>query len=144
MKKITILILAATLSCHALAEEKLSSIEAFKEQTAYQLMMCRIQTQIALGEVELGKTDSPWEKIGACLKAGRIETKKLFSPALAKVSKKPTAAKLLKDYYAAWITSFNGISPEPGERKMAYEQRQTSAEAKHDEIWNRFEIEAGF
>lgn len=144
MKNIIFAIAACACFGQSVAEEKLPPIEGFREMTVYQLMMCRIETKTALLKVEAGITNNPWEKIGACLKTGRVEAKKMFGPALAKVSKKPAASRLLEDYYAVWLTAFNGISPDANERKSAYEQRQALGDTKQEEAWNRFEIESGF
>lgn len=143
MKRIICVVAAYFWLGNALADGKLPPIESFRETTVYQLMMCRIETKTALLQAESGATNNPWEKINVCLKTGRSEAKKMFGPALAKVSKKPAASKLLKDYYAAWLTAFNGVSPDANERKIVYEQRQAHADTKQEEAWNRFEIESG-
>jgi hypothetical protein len=143
MKKILFIIAAHLCFGQSLAGDKLPPVAGFREATSYHLLICRIETQTALNEVKLGTIDSPWAKIGACLKTGRSEAKKFFGPALAKVSKKPAASNLLKDYYGSWLTALNGVMPEPGERKIDYERRQSAADTKSDEYWNRFEVEAG-
>jgi hypothetical protein len=143
MKRAISVIAACMFLGQSHAEDKLPPLEGFREATTYQLLICRIKTKTALNKVELGSSENAGAEIGACVKTGRSETKKFFGAALAKVSKKPAAAKLLKDYYGSWLTSLNGVMPEPGERKIDYERRQSAADTKSGEYWNRFEVEAG-
>jgi hypothetical protein len=139
-----LIILACTLVCAtglASAEPKASYVEKFHENTTAALLICRIQLKTALLKLELGD-QSGLDESAKCMRDRRAESKKSFSSALASLSKKPAAAKLLKEYYAVWLGAFNGMMPSSDERKISYEQRQTAAEAKADEAWNRFEIEA--
>jgi len=106
-------------------------------------MMCRIETQTAIAKVELGELSNAIPTIGTCIKKGREEVKKLYPAALAKVSKNPNATKILKDYYAAWLTSFDAVMPQSSDTKRGYQLRQESMDEKSDLLWNRFEIEAG-
>src|ERR1041385_5566460 len=143
MKKIICFSLTAICLIQARADEKLTAIEEFRETTVYQLMMCRIETKTAIMQIEAGTSDDAGKKIGTCIRNGLAEAKKAFPAALAKVSKKPGTAKLLKDYYAGWVAALNGVSPGVNELRVIYEQRQLQADAKQDEAWSRFEIEAG-
>lgn len=140
-------ILAATtlLSIFAIgqAEEKQTPTDAFRGATQYHILICKIKTQTELNKVELGESANAIEPIAACIKEGRAGAKKAYQPALSKVSKNPAAAKLLKDYYAAWLTSLEGVMPQPSETKLRYSQRLEASEAKYDEIWNRLAVEAG-
>jgi hypothetical protein len=139
MKTFAIMVGLATLCGQAAAQDKPAA--QFHEQAQYQMVMCTVKAKTALLKAELGDGD-PWADIGACLRAGRADVKKVFPKAVTSVTRNPAAAKLLKDYYAAWITTFNGIAPNPSERKTAYEQRQLAAETRNEELWNRFALEA--
>jgi hypothetical protein len=123
--------------------EKRTPIVEFRGTSQFHLLTCQIRAKTALIEVELGKIMEPYSPISACIKEGRDALKKLFPRANATVTKNPAASKLLKDYYAAWLSAIDGISPEATERKITYENWQGEAVRKTDEIWNRFEIEAG-
>lgn len=96
-----------------------------------------------LGELSELELSELYTTIDACQKKAKAEVKKLFPKANAAVANKPTASNLLKDYYAAWLSALDGITPDANERKVDYDNRQGEASRKADAIWNRFEIEAG-
>jgi len=83
-----------------------------------------------------------FDRVNECMESSRSLAKTLFPQALGTVSTKPEATKLLKEYYATWLTALNGVPPAIQERKTDYAQRQTLAEQKAEQAWNRFEIEA--
>jgi hypothetical protein len=124
------------------AEEKQTPTDAFRGQTQHQMLMCQTEEKIAVNKAELGE-EGGIAKVGSCIKNAKVEAKKAFGPALKVVAKNREATKLLKDYYAAWITAINGIIPGASETKGGYSRRQAAAEEKYDAIWNRFEVEAG-
>lgn len=124
-------------------DKKRTSIEEFGGTTQFQLLKCQLTAKLAFLKVESGELREAYSEIGACLKQGREEVKKLFPRAHAQVAKKAAASKHFKEYYAVWLTAFDGISPEVDERKIDYERRQGEASRKAHEAWNRFEIEAG-
>lgn len=138
----SVLLTVVSLACAA--EEKRTPVDEFRGTTQFQLLQCQIKAKTAFLKVELGESREAYSEIGTCLKEGRAEVKKLFPKAIAQVAKKPAASKLLKEYYAVWLTAFDGISPDASELKIAYDRRQGDASRKADEAWHRFEIEAGF
>lgn len=143
MRILAIIALTFAAGTVSATEEKQTPTDAFRGTTQFQILKCQLSTKSALLQVEMGQLENALPVISACLKEGRADVKKVYGPALAKVSKQPAAAKLLKDYYAAWLTAFDGVSPQPSDTKRSYQQRQEAAETRYDEIWNRFEIEAG-
>ena len=138
----SVLLTVTSLACAA--EEKQTPVEEFRGTTQFQLLQCQLKAKTALLKVEMGELEEAYSEIGACLKEGRTDVKKLFPKANAQVAKKPAASKLLKEYYAVWLTAFDGISPDVSELKIAYDRRQGDASRKAREAWHRFEIEAGF
>jgi hypothetical protein len=142
MKKIATLVLALALSVSANSEEKQTSTDAFRGETQYRLLMCQLQVKIAINKIELGESNG-LAGVGDCIKNAKASVKKVFGPALKVASKGPVASKLIKDYYASWLTTIDGVLPGTSERKVDYERRQLAAESKSDEYWNRFEVEAG-
>jgi uncharacterized low-complexity protein len=124
------------------AAEKRSPTDEFRGQTQYQIMMCSLKVKLSISEAQLGTT-KPENDPAKCIKEGKAEVKKVFPAALKSVSKNPVAGRLIKDYYAAWLTAFDAILPRPDDLKVDYERRQAANEAKYDEVWNRLEIEAG-
>lgn len=132
-------------------DERGTPIEEFRGRSLYLLSNCQVRSKHAILEAQImelraGRPGVLREKpsaISICQKEARAELKKIFPKAAAMVSKKPTALKLLKDYYAAFLTALGGIDPEASELETDYEKRQGAAFRKGDEIWNRFEIEAG-
>lgn len=146
MKKTLCALLFMTfLASSAIAEqsEKRTPIDEFRGTTQFQLMKCQLEAKIAFLKVEGGELQEAYSSIGSCQKDGRSEAKKTFQKANAKVAKNPSASKALKDYYAAWLSALNGITPEPSELKIVYDKRQGDASRRADELWGRFEIEAG-
>lgn len=133
------LLLAMPLS----AEEKRSPTDEFRGQTQYQILMCGLKVKLALLRTEASTPQKTEDDPAKCIKDGKAEVKKTFPAALKSVAKNPTAAKLIKDYYASWLTAFDGLLPRAGDLKIDYERRQAANEAKYDEIWNRLEVEAG-
>lgn len=121
----------------ARAEETKTAPEEFREMTEFKYLMCSIKLR---SELMTGPANAGDDYVD-CKRSGRAETKPLFVKALAK-TKKPAAAKLLKLYYAAWLTAFDGLSPGSEELKTTYEQRKMANKAKSDELWSQFEIES--
>jgi hypothetical protein len=132
---------ATALSCLAM-EQKQTPAEAFREQTQYHMLICQSTKKIAEHKAELGEAVSPNE-LGNCIRKAKGEAKNAFAPALRVVSKNKTASKLLKDYYAEWIASMNGLVPGVNERDTDYAHRQQAAQASYDAVWSRFEVETG-
>lgn len=124
-------------------EEKRNPVDEFRGTTQFHLLQCQIRAKTEFLKVESGASTEAYSEIGACLKKGRAEVKKLFPKANALVAKRPAASKLLKEYYAVWLSAFDGISPDINELKTTYDKRQGDASRKADEAWYRFEIEAG-
>jgi hypothetical protein len=123
------------------AEETATPTDIFRGATQYQTLMCGIKAKIAFQEVELGKISDVYGPISECLKEGKLAVKKVFPKALAKANKKPVAAKLLKEYYSTWLTSFDAISPRTDDRVVDYKKRMADLDTKTDAAWNSFEIE---
>jgi hypothetical protein len=123
-------------------------VEAFYQETNGTIMLCQISEKTALNKAQLsGAPDGLSQavaEIGKCIREGKATVKAKWPAALALVSKKPTAAKLMKDYYASWISAMDGVMPGLSEPAGRYSQRQESMQAKYEEIWNRFEIESGY
>lgn len=137
------ILLAAVSQVYA-AEEKRTPVEEFKGATYYNLLMCQLNSDTVFLKVEMGlPLEEAYSTIGDCQKKGRADVKNLFPKANAQVAKKPAASKLLKEYFAIWLTAFNGITPDANELKTVYQRRRADADRKANEAWNRFEIEAG-
>ncbi|MCC2954532.1 hypothetical protein LK542_02755 [Massilia sp. IC2-477] len=126
----------------AQATEKQTPTDAFRGQTQYQIMMCSLKVKLFASKSTLG-TATAEDDPAKCIKDGKAEVKKFYPAALKNVSKNPSATKLIKDYYAAWLTAFEAVPPRSDELRIDYERRQAASEAKYDEIWNRLEVEAG-
>jgi hypothetical protein len=144
-KTVYVLLFMAFSASSAFAEqtEKRTPIEEFRGATQFQLIKCKLEATSAILKVELGEINDAYSPIATCQKEGRAEIKKKFIKANAKLAHNTSASKILKDYYAAWLSAFNGITPEAGELKVVYEKRQSDLNRKADELWSRFEIEAG-
>jgi hypothetical protein len=106
-------------------------------------LICGIGAKTAFQQVESGTISDAFAPIGDCLKAGKLAVKKVFPKALAATSKKPSASKLLKEYYSVWLTSFDAISPRADDRKIDYKNRMADLDIKTNAAWNNFEIEFG-
>lgn len=143
MKKIALLVAFLTLCISALAEEKQTPADAFRGETQFRAMMCQIKVRTASSKIELGQTVAPEDSPGKCIKDGKASVKKFYAKALSTVSRNPAASRMLKEYYAVWLTAIDGLLPGVSESKNAYGQRQAAIEARYDELWKRFEIEAG-
>ena len=124
-------------------EKKKTPLQEFGGTTHFHLMMCQIKARTAFSRVELGEIPEAQSPISACRTEAKDSVKVLFAPALAQVAKKPETSRLLKEYYAQWMTLLDGVSPDANERKISYERRQGEAARKLDEHWNRVAIEAG-
>jgi hypothetical protein len=143
MKKIALFVTCAILCLNAFAEETRTPTDAFRGETQYHAMMCQLKVRSMSNKIELEQAIEPEDSPGKCIKDGKASAKKFYAKALSSVSKNPAASRLLKDYYAVWLTAINGVLPNVSETKVAYGRRQEAIEARYDEIWNRFEIEAG-
>lgn len=141
MKKLLITLSLVILHGAVMADEPKTPIEKFRGQTQYQSLICDLEAKLAFGKVDLGEIKTVYEPIGKCLNDGKLAVKTLFPKALASAAKKPSSVKLLKDYYAAWLTAFNSISPRADDRVVDYKSRQAIEESKVNAAWNRFEIE---
>lgn len=135
---------------HVYAEEdKRTPVEEFRYITKWSLTLCQAKAKSSFHKVEMAEfTGRPFTyqeadlEIAACLKEERAEVKKLFPKALAQVVKKPAAAKLLKEYYAVWLTALDDIPLGASELMAAYYKRQNEASRIATDAWYRFEIEA--
>lgn len=134
-----------TISSQSYAQERKTPVDEFDSSTTYSLLNCSIQTTLAFAKVDAGTftVEEAQSSIRKCIDDGKSEAKKLFPKANAQVAKKPAASKLLKEYYAVWITALDGVSPNLTERKIDYNRRQSESSRRVKEAWNRFEIEAG-
>ena len=56
---------------------------------------------------------------------------------------KPQAAAALKDYYAAWIAAMKSLPSRLAGTPAAADRTWSSTKQRLDELWARFEIEAG-
>jgi hypothetical protein len=139
----TTLFLLLSFSMGAHAEKPASPLQAFKSQTDYQTLSCTITAKTALIKVELKEIDNAYTPINACIKDGKLETKKTFQKALQSISKKPQSVRLLKEYYSMWLTSFDAIVPQSNDRVIDYKQRMSELEVKVNAAWNNFEVEHG-
>lgn len=129
------------LSPNAYSQENMTSLESFKKETRNQYLKCDNELiPIRMG-AELNEWPEIYSKFNACKSEARTTVKALFPAANAAVAKKPAASGLLKDFYAAWLSQMDAMSPSPDERKSDYEARQQEAELEANKIWNRFEIE---
>lgn len=124
-------------------EDNRPPLEQFQGGTHFNLLNCQIAALTANAQIALGTLSEPYSTIGICVKEGKAAVKPLFPKAIAPFASKPEASKLLKEYYAQWLTAMDGIKPNIDEREVNYEARQKDGERKLNEAWHRFEIEAG-
>ncbi|MDP1637538.1 MAG: hypothetical protein Q8K74_05065 [Candidatus Nitrotoga sp.] len=119
MKKIfsiAMLVNVAFVSCitasvvHA-EEDNRPPLEQFQGGTHFHLLMCQIETKLAIAKVKLGTLSEAYSTIGACVKKGKSAVKILFPKANVQFVAKPEASKLLKEYYVQWLTAMDGLSP---------------------------------
>lgn len=143
ISSLTLAAISLALTLPLAAAEKRSPTDEFRGQTQYQIMACSLKVKLALLRTQAGTAQNVEDDPAKCIKDGKSEIKKVFPAALKSVAKSPTAGRLIKDYYASWLTAFDAILPRPDDLKIDYERRQAANEAKYDEIWNRLEVEAG-
>lgn len=146
MYRLLILVIFAAGSCllslRAVAEGRKNALDEFMVTSSYQRSMCSATALGAIAKVETGQTDALSE-IAKCRDEGRAELKKLFPKARAMVTKKPSALKLLKEFYAASIVALDDMYPDLNLSKIDYERRQSEDSHKLDGLQNQIEIEAG-
>lgn len=124
-------------------DPKRTPIEEFHGEAIYGMLSCQIEVRKALAMVELREQDSIYTTLDPCIDKAKGATKKLFPAALARFAKKPESARLLKDYYAAWLRAMDALRPAADETMRAFQARQAAAQQRAEDIWARFEIEAG-
>ncbi|ATD61974.1 MAG: hypothetical protein ACOH2S_12160 [Janthinobacterium svalbardensis] len=71
------------------AEEKSDPLDAFRVQTQFQTLMCRMETHAAILQVQLGKLDDAVPPMRICIKKAKADLKKIYPAALKVVAKKP-------------------------------------------------------
>jgi hypothetical protein len=140
--RLVILSVACLVTLSAHADDRQTPTYVFRGQTQYEIVKCQTEEKIAANKAELGSDDG-FNEVGSCIVKAKTEARKDFAPALKSVSKNVTATKLLKDYYATWITAIDAVIPRPEETKEKYSARQAAQEEKYEAAWTRFEAEAG-
>lgn len=123
-------------------EDNRPPLEQFQGGTHFHLLMCQLETRLAIAKVRLGTLSEAYSTIGACVKEGKSAVKILFPKANVQFVAKPEASKLLKEYYVLWLSAMDSVKPDIDERETNYETRQKNGERKLNEAWHRFEIES--
>ena len=140
--------LALAFSGASATPENVSALEKFRTATAVSQRLCALSAEHALLKAEIERaekavTANAYEEIGACIARAKVDAKGAYAKGLAAVARKPAAARLLKDYYAAWLASLQSLAPDTSDTKSTWDRRQAEAARRTDEIWTRFEVEAG-
>ncbi len=125
----------STLPLVCAAQEARNPAEVFRENTMNYLEQAKlVRRAYALAD--------DYSSIDEWLRTGKSNAKKLFQDAHAQLENNSEESRLLKEYYAAWLIAFEGISPDETELKVDYERRQREALRRMNEAWHRFEIES--
>ena len=77
----------------------------------------------------------------ACANEQRKAMGPYYAGAAKTLAKKPAALSLLKETYAYWQTSLDGLAPQMDERRIVYEQRIGRREEGLSEKLNRLALE---
>lgn len=121
-------------------EPSKSALDAYKTSGQYVLEQCRLTFDTVIIFAELGQPPNENLNWAKCVQDAKNSTKADFAAALKSIKKgKPQEA--LKTYHVALISAIEGIAPGSSERKISYEQRRQSLDAKLTEAWVRFEVE---
>lgn len=78
-----------------------------------------------------------------CIRNGKMQIERLFLTASTHVMGKPDAARLLNEYYGAWLMVFEGIMPNSMAPGVDYQIRQGEGQRYMEDVWRRFEIALG-
>lgn len=76
-----------------------------------------------------------------CVEGKLALAKASFEPLVSQ--QKARAAAALKDYYVAWIAAMKSVPSRLADSSRASDTADTSTKQRLDELWARFEIEAG-
>lgn len=103
-------------------------------------MICKMMLKLALVRAEANIAQDNNTNWRTCVVEAKAKAKANF-PAALKTVRKNKAQDALKAYHVAFISALDAIEPGDGERRIAYDQRQQTHDAKMLEAWTRFEIE---
>lgn len=114
------------------------------------LYLCKLAMKLELARAEADRANvaipdessaTKVESSASCVKEKRTLGRAEFAK-YAKMIKKKAALDALKSAQVAYLAAMDGIQPQSGERRGAYEQRQSLLETKLDEAWAKFEVES--
>lgn len=148
MHKFLVIMLSACMSLSAIAqEEKQTPLEKYEGLVAFGILSCGLS--FSLGQ-SLAKNESlglsasgesaKMADHNKCIRDSKADIKKAYGLALGSV-KKPAAKSALKEHYIAALNAIQGINPQTGEIKLAYDARQSANKAAVDKAWTRFDVE---
>jgi hypothetical protein len=121
--------------------ERISAELELKEFTDYNLTICGTGARRAINAWRFGRQVNEQYEFGDCIAEARMEGKKLYTAALAKVTGKAPAETALKEYFATWLTALASVKPNSYETIGAYNDRQSEFASKIELMWNKFELE---
>lgn len=121
--------------------ERISAEQELKEFTDYNLTICGTGARRAINAWRSGRQVNEQYEFGDCIAEARMEGKKLYTAALAKVTGKVPAETALKEYFATWLTALASVRPNSYETIGAYNDRQAEFAAKIELMWNKFDLE---
>lgn len=121
--------------------ENISAEQELKDFADYNLTICGTGARRAISSWHAGRQVSEQYEFGDCIADARMEGKKLYLAALAKVTGKAQAEAALKDYFATWLTALASVKPNSYETIGTYNHRQSDFMARIELLWNKFELE---
>lgn len=124
-----------------LGAEKISAEQELKQFADYNLTICGTGARRAINAWRSGRQINEQYEFGDCIEEARMEGKKLYTAALAKVTGGAQAETALKEYFAMWLTALASVKPNSYETIGAYNDRQSDFAAKIELTWNKFELE---
>jgi hypothetical protein len=151
MRRLTIaVLLAAALSAHAQdpapGESKLyqckpeaKPVDCYLNNANAALLLCRLQGENGLLALQLGRRDE-LDRTGDCIKEAKDAIGPQFSRAKVELAANAPALGMLKDHYAAWLTSIDDTFPGTASRGV-YKARTDTAALRVKELANRVRVE---
>jgi hypothetical protein len=146
-----IAICVSTLSAARAAETDGSLIGQYGGLTSGGLVECRLVMRVALARMAAG--DSAEEALNdgngadgkgnwkACIDRQRAGEFKTYLELTRLLKRRPATLEALKTYHVAWATALAGIAPAFDERRMDYARRQSDADMRVSEAWERLRLE---
>ena len=135
--------LATNAGSETAAAQKTHPVTEFTALARLAFVECSLSIKIDLLSPDDGKQSSLFPKYTDCRDKNLPQLKTKFQAATSNVSGKAEALSLLKDFYAHWLASIDGLVPQSGEIRMAYNSRTNGNEAELARQAKRIEIELG-